>query len=247
MRAIPAVQSCTKPPALERKKCKFEKKREIFSLLHVGVRAAAASLPFHATTCLRWSNLLPDPRQLCSSLLRGGCVPVEQPGLRVPARGAPARAAARARAPGGWPGLPLPLVEGERGSLLLGRPLPRRGRLGRQVFGRGRVLLNAAQGACHAAPAGARSARRLLHTRGEAWEKSLWLKGSPARFAEACGKQRQPSEQELLREGALRGAKSECRHPVEGGASMLSTRMCAGGRGAPLLLRRGLASPRWGA
>lgn len=114
-------------------------------------------------------------------------MPVVQPGLRIPATWAPARAAARVQAPGGWPGLPLPLVEGERGSLLLGQPLPRRGRLGRQVFGRRRLLLNAAQRACHAAPAGARSARTLLYTHGEAWEKSLWLKGDPARLQKPAG------------------------------------------------------------
>lgn len=47
----------------------------------------------------------------------------------------------------------LPRWRKQAGPLFLGQPLPWRGRLGGQLFGRRQVLLNAAQCDCHAAPA----------------------------------------------------------------------------------------------
>lgn len=224
LRAILTVQSCTKPPILDRKKCKLEKKKKRekkFSLLHVGVRAVA-SLSFHATPygkrCLRGTSLLPSLKQLCSSPHPGGCVSVAQPGLCIPASGRP---------PGLGEGVDTRGLAGgclchwqkRAGSLPLGQPLRRWGSFAGQVFGRRRVFLNAAQGDCQAAPAEQRErlqpARRSTRT-AKPGKSPFGLKATVLGLQKPAGNRGDLVSRNRFGKVLCGGAKSECRCPAEG-------------------------------
>lgn len=103
------------------------------------------------------------------------------------------------------------------GSLPLGQMLPWQGRLDRQVFGRRQVLLNASRCDCHAAPEVQRACAQPAHccTYGEAWGKSLGLKGNHACLQKPVGSRGELASRNHSKK-VLCGVQNKCCCPTEG-------------------------------